>query len=49
MVKDLGNGNFQLWTKDGTKALGPVTTKEKAWAQERAILAAQAKRARGGR
>jgi hypothetical protein len=38
MVKNLGNGKFQLWHKDGSAPMGPPTTKAEAYAQERAIL-----------
>ncbi len=42
MIKSLKNGKFQLWTKDGKRPLGKVTTREQALAQERAIKARQA-------
>lgn len=38
------HGKFQLMTHTGSRALGPVTTKEKALAQERAIKASEARR-----
>ena len=44
MIKDLGNGKFQLWTKDGKRPLGKVGSKARAEAQERAIKARQAAR-----
>lgn len=40
-------GKFRLYTKDGTKPLGPRTTKAKAEAQERAIQAAKHARGKG--
>lgn len=44
MIKHLRNGKFQLYTKDGSRALGPPTTRKKAIEQEVAIKIAQAKR-----
>lgn len=46
MIKPLKDGRFQLFTSDGSRPLGPPTTKEKAEAQERMILQAEALRAR---
>ena len=45
MIKKVGK-KYRLYTKDGSRALGPATTKAKALKQERAIQAA--KHARGG-
>ncbi|HEX9116213.1 MAG TPA: hypothetical protein VGA61_09110 [Anaerolineae bacterium] len=42
MIRKVGSG-FQLWHKDGSGPIGPVTTKAKAEAQERAIKANQAR------
>lgn len=44
MIKKLKDGKYRLYTKDGSRALGPPTTKAKAEAQERAIKAAEARR-----
>ena len=44
MIKKVGK-KYRLYTKDGSRALGPATTKAKALKQERAIQAA--KHARG--
>ena len=49
MIKDLGNGRYQLWAADGSRALGPETTKEAAYKQEVAIWNAQRKEANGPR
>lgn len=38
---------YQLYTKDGSRALGPKTTREKAERQERAIEASKARRRKG--
>ena len=42
MIKRVGGGRFRLYTADGSRPLGPPTTREKALAQERAIKARQA-------
>lgn len=42
MIKKLKNGKFRLYTSDGSRPLGPPTTREKAVAQEKAIKARQA-------
>ncbi len=44
MIKHLKNGKFRLYTADGSRPLGPETTREKAVEQEVAIKIAQAKR-----
>ena len=44
MIKKLKSGKYRLYTKDGSRPLGPPTTREKALAQERAIKARQAGR-----
>ena len=44
MIKRVGNGKFRLFTADGSRPLGPATTRAKALAQEKAIKAAQAAR-----
>jgi hypothetical protein len=46
MIKKIGQ-RFQLWTKSGSRALGPVTTKTKAKKQEVAIAIAKASRGKG--
>ena len=37
MIKQLPDGRYQLWRKDGSAPLGPPTTKEAAYRQEVAI------------
>lgn len=44
MIKKLKNGRYRLYTADGSRPLGPPTSKEKAQAQERAIQAAKHRR-----
>jgi hypothetical protein len=46
VIKKVGS-KFQLWTSDGKRPLGKVTTKEAAVAQERAIKARQASVGKG--
>jgi hypothetical protein len=48
MIKKKGS-KFQLYTSNGSRPLGPVTTKAKALAQERAIKANQAKHGKRGK
>ena len=38
MIKKLQDGRYQLWHKDGSAPMGPPTSKNAAYAQERAIL-----------
>lgn len=47
MIKRVGGGRFRLFTLDGSRPLGPPTTRAKALEQERAIKARQA--AKGGK
>ena len=46
MIKALSGGRFRLFTADGSRPLGPPTTRAKALAQERAIQAAKHARKR---
>lgn len=46
MIRKVGS-KFQLWTSDGKRPLGKVTTKDAALAQERAIKARQAAAGKG--
>ena len=48
MIKKVGDGKRQLFTKDGSRPLGPKTTKKKARAQEAAIKISEAKAAKKG-
>jgi hypothetical protein len=41
MIKQLPDGRFQLWHKDGSAPMGPPTTKEDAYRQEVAIWLAK--------
>ena len=44
MIKRVAGNRFRLFTANGSRPLGPPTTREKALAQERAIKASQAAR-----
>jgi hypothetical protein len=44
MIKKLKSGKYRLYTKDGSRPLGPPTTKAAAIKQEQAIKARQAGR-----
>ena len=45
MIRKDGLGRFKLYSEDGTKLLGNHHSKEKAVSQERAIKAAETRRA----
>ena len=44
MIKKTSDGKFRLYTSNGSRPLGPPTTKAKAERQERAIKANEAKK-----
>ena len=44
MIKKLKSGKHRLYTADGSRPLGPPTSKAKALKQERAIQAAKRRR-----
>ena len=44
MIKRVSGNRFRLFTANGSRPLGPPTTREKAIKQEQAIKASQAAR-----
>lgn len=44
MIKRVGGGKFRLFTADGSRPLGPPTTRANCVEQEQAIKASQAAR-----